>query len=74
MPRFAGSFIICVLALANNQANAQAGAMPPPASQQETVKHPASSNEQPASAPSGASANISLNGVHRGPESEKIVL
>jgi hypothetical protein len=51
----AGPFIICVLALANNQANAQAGATPPPASQQEAVQHPASSNEQPASAPSGAS-------------------
>jgi hypothetical protein len=55
MPRFAGPFIICVLALANNQANAQAGAMPPPASQQEAVQHPASSNEQPAPAPGGAS-------------------
>jgi soluble lytic murein transglycosylase-like protein len=54
MSRFAGPFIICVLALANNQANAQAGAMPP-ASQQEAVEHPASSNEQPASAPGGAS-------------------
>ena len=55
MSRLAGPFIICVLALANNQANAQAGATPPPASQQEAVQHPASSNEQPASAPSGAS-------------------
>src|SRR5215469_6224735 len=56
MPRLVGPFIICVLTLANNQANAQAGATPPPpASQQEAVQHPASSNEQPASAPSGAS-------------------
>jgi len=55
MHRLAGPFIICVQALANNQANAQAGAMPPPASQQEAAQHPASGNEQPTSAPSGAS-------------------
>jgi hypothetical protein len=55
VPRLAGPFIICVLALANNQANAQAGATPPLASQQEAAQHPASGNEQPASAPSGAS-------------------
>jgi hypothetical protein len=55
MPRLAGPFIICVLALVNNQANAQAGVMPPPANQQEAVQQPALSNEQPASGPSGAS-------------------
>src|SRR5215472_12362384 len=55
MHRLAGPFIICVQALANNQANAQAGAMPRPASQEEAAQHPASGNEQPTSAPSGAS-------------------
>src|SRR5262252_3686605 len=55
MHRLAGPFIICVQALANNQANAQAGAMPSPASQQEAAQHPASGNEQPTSAASGAS-------------------
>jgi hypothetical protein len=55
MPRLAEPFIICVLALVNNQANAQAGVMPPPANQQEAVQQPTSNNEQPASAPSGAS-------------------
>jgi hypothetical protein len=55
MPRLARPYIICVLPRANNQANAQAGATPPPASQQEAAQYPASGNEQPASAPSGAS-------------------
>jgi hypothetical protein len=55
MPRLVEPFIICVLALVNNQANAQEGVTPPPANQQEAVQQPASSNEQPASAPSGAS-------------------
>jgi hypothetical protein len=55
MRRLAGPFVICVQVLANNQANAQAGAVPTPASQQEAAQRPASGNEQPTSAPSGAS-------------------
>jgi hypothetical protein len=55
MQRLAGPTIIYVLALTTNQANAQAGAMPQPASQEEAAQHPGSGNEQRTSAPSGAS-------------------
>jgi hypothetical protein len=53
MRRLPGPCIICLLALANSQANAQEGAIPP-ASQQEAAQHPASGNERPTSAPSRA--------------------
>ena len=51
MPRLVGPLFICALALANTQANAQAGATAPPASQHETAQ-PAASKEQVGSTPS----------------------
>ena len=38
MHRLAGPFFICALALANTQANAQAGATPPPSASREEVR------------------------------------
>jgi len=49
MPRLVGPLLICALALANTQANAQAGAMPSPANQQEAAQS-AASDEQAVSA------------------------
>ena len=54
MLRSAGLFFICALALANTQANAQAGAAPPPATQQADARRPASGVDQPTFAPSVA--------------------
>ena len=53
MPRLALPFFICVLVLANTQANAQAGAAPPAVSQHDAAQ-PAAGDEQPASASSVA--------------------
>jgi Transglycosylase SLT domain/SPOR domain len=54
MLQLLGPFIICLLALANTPAIAQAGATPSPASRQEATQR-AEGWEQPASAPSVAS-------------------
>ena len=53
MPRLALPFFICVLVLANTQANAQAAAAPPAVSQHDAAQ-PAAGDEQPASASSVA--------------------
>jgi len=50
MHRLAGPFVICALALANTQANGQAGAMPPSATQQE-VPQPKGGEQQAGSNP-----------------------
>jgi hypothetical protein len=50
MHRLAGSFVVCALAFTNTQANAQAGAIPPSAGQQQAAQ-PAEGEEQRASKP-----------------------